>query len=247
MKIKSVVTILTLHLSITFTSSAQEYLPTSTSGQIVRHTYFTLSYSEKDEQPEWVYYELTPALIKGKQKRTDDYRPDSLVSTVSAQLEDYRVSGYDRGHLCPAGDMKLNFTSMSESFYLSNMSPQVKDFNDGIWNKLEELVRTWALLDGRIYVVTGGVLTSNKGKIGLDGVTVPKYFFKIIYDPNGQGKMIAFLLPNEKSTKPLRTYVVSVDSVESLTGIDFFSELADTIESVLESKKDVSAWFDNMH
>ena len=76
MKIKSITTILTLILFISFVSSAQELLPTSTTGYIVRHTYFTLSYSEKDEQPEWVYYELTPALIKGKQKRTDDYRPD---------------------------------------------------------------------------------------------------------------------------------------------------------------------------
>ena len=247
MKIKSITTILTLILFISFVSSAQELLPTSTTGYIVRHTYFTLSYSEKDEQPEWVYYELTPALIKGKQKRTDDYRPDSLVSTISAQLEDYRGSGYDRGHLCPAGDMKLNFTSMSESFLLSNMSPQEKDFNDGIWNKLEELVRKWALTDSKIYVVTGGVLTSNKGKIGLDGVTIPKYFYKIIYDPKGQGKMIAFLIPNEKSIKRLQEYVVSVDSVESLTGIDFFPELPDSIENLLERGKDLSAWFGNIH
>ncbi len=142
MKIKSIITIiLTIILCIIFASSAQELLPTSTTGQIVRHTYYTLSYSEKNEQAEWVYYELTPALIRGKQSRTDDYRPDSSVSTISAQLEDYRGSGYDRGHLCPAGDMKLNLTSMSETFYLSNCSPQDRDFNAGIWNDLEERVR----------------------------------------------------------------------------------------------------------
>jgi endonuclease G len=242
MKIKSITLILTILLCISITSSAQEFLPTSTTGQIVKHTYYTLSYSEKDEQPEWVYYELTPALIRGKQARTDDYRPDTLVSTISAQLEDYRGSGYDRGHLCPAGDMKLNLTSMSETFYLSNMSPQKKEFNDGIWNDLENKIRQWALASDKIYVVTGGVLTSNKGKIGLDGVTIPKYFYKIIYDPKGQGKMIAFLIPNEKSTKPLQTYVVSVDSVESLTGIDFFPELPDSIESHLERKMDLTGW-----
>jgi len=130
MKIKSF-TILTLFLSLTFASSAQEFLPTSTTGQIVRHSYYTLSYSENNEQPEWVYYELTPALIRGKQSRTDDYREDSLISNISAQLEDYRGSGYDRGHLCPAGDMKLNLRAMSESFLLSNMSPQDRDFNAG--------------------------------------------------------------------------------------------------------------------
>ena len=242
MKIKSLITILILILCICSASSAQELLPTSTTGQIVHHTYYTLSYSEKDEQPEWVYYELTSDLIRGKQSRTDDYREDFMISTISAQLEDYRGSGYDRGHLCPAGDMKLNRTSMSESFYLSNMSPQEKYFNAGIWNTLEDQVRKWALTTGRIYVVTAGVLTSNRGKIGSDGVSIPKYFYKVIYDPRGQGKMIAFLLPNEKSEKPLQNYVVTVDSLESLTGIDFFPAMLDSIENQLERSKDVSSW-----
>ncbi len=242
MRIKSIVITLTLLMSISFASMAQELLPTSTTHQIVRHTYYTLSYSEPNEQTEWVYYELTTDMVRGKKKRTDDYRLDEMVSTISAQLEDDRVLGYDRGHLCPARDMKLNLTSMSETFYLSNCSPQDRDFNAGIWNDLEEQVRRWALSSGRIYVVTGGVLTSNKGKIGLDGVSIPKYFYKIIYDPKGQGKMIAFLIPNEKSTKPLQTYVGSVDSIESLTGIDFFPELQDSIESRLESIIDLSGW-----
>ena len=170
MNIKSILTVHILILFLSIALSAQELLPTSTTCQIVKHTYYTLSYCEKDEKPEWVYYELTSEMVKGRQPRTDDYRPDEKVSSVSAQLEDYRHSGYDRGHLCPAGDMKLNLTSMSESFYLSNMSPQVKEFNDGIWNTLEERVRRWALIYGRIYVVTGGVLTSNKGKIGPNRV-----------------------------------------------------------------------------
>lgn len=242
MKLKSVFTILSVHLSITFASSAQELLPTSITGQVIRHTYFTLSYSEADEQPEWVYYELTPDLIRGKQSRTDDYRPDSLISTTSAQLEDYRGSGYDRGHLCPAGDMKLNLKAMSESFLLSNMSPQDRDFNAGIWNQLEEQVRRWALSSGRLYVVTAGVLKQNKGKIGKNGVTVPKYFYKVIYDPRGQGNMIAFLLPNENSQKPLESFIVTVDSIESITGIDFFPELQDSLEKRLERSKDLYVW-----
>ena len=242
MKIKSILTFLILILCISSASSAQELLPTSTTGQIVKHTYYTLSYCEKDEQPEWVYYELTSEMVKGRQPRSDDYRPDFQISTISAQLEDYRGSGYDRGHLCPAGDMKLNLTSMSESFYLSNMSPQDKDFNAGIWNTLEDRVRKWALTSGRIYVVTGGVLTSNKGKIGSNGVSIPKYFYKVIYDPRGQGRMIAFLIPNEDSEKPLQNYIVTVDSLESLTGIDFFPELPDSNENHLESSLNLSSW-----
>jgi endonuclease G len=234
------VTSFSLFFCISAASSAQELLPTSTTGQIFRHTYYTLSYSEADEQAEWVYYQLTPELIKGKQPRTDDYRPDSTITTVSAQLEDYRGSGYDRGHLCPAGDMKLNMTAMTESFYLSNCSPQDRDFNAGIWNTLEEQVRRWAFASGRLYVVTAGVLTSNKGKIGSNGVTVPKYYYKVIYDPIGQGKMIAFLLPNENSTKPLQEFVISVDSLEILTSIDFFPGLLDSLENRLECQKNIN-------
>jgi endonuclease G len=242
MKVKAVLLFLILILCISSASLAQELLPTSTTGQIVKHTYYTLSYSEKDEQPEWVYYELTSEMVRGRQSRSDDYREDFQISTISAQLEDYRGSGYDRGHLCPAGDMKLNLTSMSESFYLSNMSPQEKNFNAGIWNTLEDWVRKWALTCGRIYIVTGGVLTSNKGKIGSNGVSIPKYFYKVIYDPRGQGRMIAFLIPNEDSDKPLQNFVVTVDSLESLTRIDFFPEFPDSIENQLESSINLSSW-----
>jgi endonuclease G, mitochondrial len=243
MKLKSSILFFTLILSISFASTAQELLPTSTTGQIYKHTNYSLSYSEADEQAEWVYYELTAEMVRGKQPRTDDYRPDSTITTVSAQLEDYRGSGYDRGHLCPAGDMKLNHVSMSESFYLSNCSPQDRDFNAGIWNDLENKVRSWAINSGSLYVVTAGILTSNKGKIGSNEVTIPKCFYKVLYDPRGQGKMIAFILANENSTKPLQEFVVTVDSLESLTGIDFFPALPDSLENRLESRTDLSGWF----
>lgn len=241
MKIKSTTLTLIVLLSFCIASTAQELLPTSTTHQIVRHSYYTLSYSEPNEQAEWVYYELTPEMVRGKQKRTDDYRPDEKVTTISAQLEDYRDSGYDRGHLCPAGDMKTNLTAMTESFFLSNMSPQKKEFNDGIWNDLENKVRSWTLAKGKLYIITAGVLTQNLGKIGRDGVTVPKYFYKVLYDPRNE-KMIAFLIPNERSSKPLSYFVVTVDSLEKLTGIDFFPELPDSLENRLESQKDLYGW-----
>src|SRR5450759_3173211 len=242
MKIKSITLVLIFILSISYASTAQDLLPKSTTGQIIKHTYYTLSYSEPNEQAEWVYYELTPAFVNGSQPRKDAFRPDPMVSSGSAQLSDYQGSGYDRGHLCPAADMKLNATSMSETFFLSNMSPQEPAFNRGIWESLEATVRSWAITEGKIYVVTGGVLTSNKGKIGASGVSIPKYFYKVIYAPKGQGKMIALVLPNEKGIKQLKEYVVSVDSVESLTGIDFFPALSDSLENALESHSDASLW-----
>ncbi|MBA4409713.1 MAG: DNA/RNA endonuclease [Odoribacter sp.] len=207
-------------------------------GEIVKHTYYTLAYSEDNEQAYWVYYVLTPELINGNQSRTDDFRADPLVSTGSASLGDYKGSGYDRGHLCPAADMKLNKTSMSESFFLSNMSPQVAEFNRGIWSTLEAQVREWALKYSKLYVVTGPIFKDNIGAIGENKVTVPGHYYKVLFD--GNDKMIGLILPNAKSSSPLESFVVSVDSIENLTGIDFFPELDDQIENQLEGSKNVS-------
>ena len=92
-------------------------------------------------------------------------------------------------------------------------------------------------------MVTAGVLTKNLDKIGSNGVTVPQFFYKVVYDPRGQGKMIAFLIPNEISNIPLQQFVVSVDYIETITGIDFFPELQDSVENLLESSKDLSGWY----
>jgi len=221
---------------------SQPLLPTSTTGQVIHHTYYSLSYSEPNKQPEWVYYQLTPSLITGSASRTDNFRPDPLVATGSAQLSDYAGSGYDRGHLCPAADIKANPTAMSETFYMSNMSPQTPSFNRGIWAKLETVVRNWAMTEDSIYVVTGGILTSFKAKIGSNGVNVPQYYYKVVYDATEPVKMIALMLPNEGSTKPLQTFVKSVDYVESVTGIDFFPALPDSIENLLEQGVNMGAW-----
>jgi endonuclease G len=215
------------------------YEPKS-AGEIVKHTYYTLSYSEDNEQASWVYYELTPELINGNQSRTDDFRADPTVSTGSATLNDYKGSGYDRGHLCPAADMALNKTSMSESFYLSNMSPQVPGFNRGIWSTLESQVRKWALNYQKLYVVTGPIFKDNKGSIGEDNVTVPGYYYKVLFD--GKDKMIGLILTNESSSKSLDQFVVTIDDIEQKTGVDFFPGLDDMLENQLESSVNKTGW-----
>jgi len=138
--------------------------------------------------------------------------------------------------------MTFNPEAMSETFYLSNMSPQVPAFNRDIWKSLESLVREWAEEDDSIYVVTGGILSESKGEIGIDRVTVPSKFYKVIYDLTGEKKMIAFILPNEKGMKQLSEYVVTVDSVQKVTGIDFFPCLPDTLKNRLEETSDISKW-----
>ena len=230
-------------------SFAQEVLlpAVQDSDLIVHHQNYTLSYSEAHEQAEWVAYELTKEEILGQYDRADNFRSDTSVSTGSASLNDYRGSGYDRGHLAPAADMKFSADAMSESFYLSNMSPQDPSFNRGIWKKLEAMVRQWAYDNDSIYIVTGPVLNKDSYKtIGSNHVSIPEYYYKIILDfTEPEIKAIGFLLPNEKGVSPVASYAVSVDNVEEITGIDFFSALPDEQEDSLESTFDPSLW--NFH
>lgn len=220
-----------------------KYLPTSTTNQLVMHSNFTLSYFEKYEQAEWVFYEA-----KAFNTRKSDYkRPffiqDPLVKSGSADWKNYKNSGYDKGHLCPAGDMKFSKQAFDDTFYTSNISPQKKDFNAGVWNRLEQKIRYWADKYDGIYVVTGGVLSDGLKTIGNEKVAVPNYFYKVLLDvDNGHYRMIGFLVPHENSQKPLYEFVVPVDEIERLTGIDFFPVLPDAIENKLEKSSDYKAW-----
>ncbi len=227
-------------LLFSFHAFSQSYLPES-EGEIIKHTYYTLSYSEENEQAFWVYYELTPELVNGSISRTDNFRPDPKVSTGSAELDDYKGSGYHRGHLCPAGSMDLNKTSMSESFFLSNMSPQAPGLNTGLWKKLESLVRVWTNEYDKIVVISGPVFKDNLGITGINDVTVPGYYYKIIYCP-GNAQMIAFLMPNKKLSEPIKSYIHSVDEIEVLTNIDFFHGMDDIIEDKLEANSNSEQW-----
>ncbi len=220
-------------------------LPTTYSDdEIINHSYYTLSYNEHHEQANWVAYKLLKSMIElGTYDRTDNFRPDYKIKNNSAQLEDYKGSGYDRGHLCPAGDMKLSYTAMSESFYMSNMSPQIPGFNRGIWKKLEGLVRNWAMDNGEIYIVTGPILTGNYPAIGSNQVSIPDYYYKVVLDyKEPEFKGIGFILPNEKSSSSLQSFILSIDEVESRTGIDFYHSLPDSIEEQIESNVNVADW-----
>jgi len=233
--------ILIFFIVLTSSLLAQSYYPKS-KGEIVKHKYYTLSYNENHEQANWVYYHITPQFINGKVKRRNKFKSDAKVKTKSATLSDYKASGYDRGHLCPAAAMKLNATSMQESFYMSNMSPQKPQFNRGVWKKLEAQVRKWTIIEKDLYVVSGPVFKDNMGTIGKNKVTIPGYYYKVIFDASKPCKMIAFILPNTGSKEGLSRFVVSVDRVEKETGIDFFSQLPDNIENSLENKSSIRQW-----
>ena len=220
--------------------SHTNYLPNS-SGELIHHNYYSLSYSETNEQAEWVFYEINKDRVLGWFSRSNNFRIDKQVSTGSASLNDYKGSGYDRGHLVPASDMSFDSTAMSESFYMSNMSPQKPTFNRGVWKSLESLIRQWGEYNN-LFVVSGPVFQGCLGFIGKNNVCVPKYYYKIIYAPL-EGKMIAFLLPNEKGdSRDLMSYVCNVKSIEKITNIDFFSILDDNLEYELESNINTAIW-----
>lgn len=219
------------------------FLPSSTTDQVVHHNGYSLSYSEKHEQAEWVAYELKKSHLSNINHKRPYFEVDNSVKTGAAHWRNYKKSGYDKGHLCPAGDRRYSKVAHDETFLTSNISPQEHQFNAGIWNTLEQKVRYWAGKYDGVFVVTGGVLDENMESIGEEYVSVPKSFYKIILDNDaGNIKMIAFLMPHENSASPLYTFVVSVDSLEVLTGIDFFPKLDDDVETRLEASSGYKNW-----
>jgi endonuclease G len=210
---------------------------------IIKHTGFSLLYNETHEQATWVAYELTKEETNKTFDRTDKFIVDPKVKTGTANDKDYVGSGYDRGHLAPAADMGWSATAMAQSFYYSNMSPQSPSFNRGIWKKLEELVRYWAIENNSVYVVTGPVLTSNLKTIGPNNVSVPNYYYKVILDfnePNIKG--IGFIMPNTSLSGPLEKFAVTIDSVEKFTGLDFFPSLPNYQEEAIEKNICLGCW-----
>jgi endonuclease G len=216
-------------------------LPSNHKGYTISHTYYTISYSDADKQAEWAAYYLTPASINGTEKRATKFMPDPLLK-APVKPNNFTKTGYDRGHLCPAADMKLNDISMKESFYMYNISQQAPSFNRGIWSKLEDKVRDWAMQKNGVYVVTGPLLNKNCGIIA-GAITVPCSFYKIVFKQTGHGaEAIAFILSNAGSTSPLKQFVVTIDYLETLTGIDFFASLLDAEEAKFESVVLTNNW-----
>ena len=221
-----------------------DFYPTSTTGQIVHHKYYALSYDEDYENAEWVAYSLSPKQLSKAQIKRPHFIRDPLVKTRSAYYKNYYPNGYEKGHLCPAADRRFSYEAFDETFYTSNVSPMDHYFNGGIWNNLEKQVRYWTKRYGKLYIVTGGILTKGLERIGREEVAVPDEFYKIVLDYRNpkHPRMIGFIIPHKKSDADLRSFVVPVDSIEKRTGIDFFPALPDKIENKLESEKHPNEW-----
>jgi endonuclease G len=191
-----------------------------------------------------VAYELTKEEAEGVTPRGNNFIHDPEVGYgMSATTEDYKNSGWDRGHMAPAADMKWSEQAMKESFYFSNICPQNKNLNSGIWKDLEEQVRGLAIEKGHIYVVSGSIILNQPKTIGFNKIAVPDAFFKVLLqNENGNWSAIAFMFANENGRNPLFTYAMSVEDMQTITDIDFFPALPDSIEEKIESQVDFTKW-----
>lgn len=211
--------------------------------QIIHHTGYIVSYNKDLKLPNWVSYELTREETKGKEKRSNRFITDPLVKGLIATNADYARSGYDKGHMAPAADMKWSPQAMEASFYFSNICPQHPQLNRRGWKKLEEKIRDWAIADSAIIIICGPIITKQPKTIGKNKVAVPQQFFKVVLSPFAKPmRAIGFLFNNRQAVEPLSTYAVTIDSIEHLTNMDFFAPLPDEIENKIEAEANYFQW-----
>ncbi len=207
-------------------------------------TGYLSQYDPESRLPIWVAWHLTDDHITGPYKREGvKFHEDEDVPTPRATDADYRSSGYDRGHMCPSGDNKWSQAAQEESFLFTNICPQIHNLNAGDWNELENKCRVWAETYGDVYIVCGPVFLNRKHKtIGQNKVVVPEAFFKVVLRTGDEPKAIGFIYRNEKRNSPMSSYVNTIDDVERITGLDFFSALPDKVESAVEADANLLDW-----
>lgn len=216
------------------------------SEQQINHIGFTVSYNSEWLIPNWVAWELTREETQGSVGRGSQFEPDPSVRGRSATTYDYSRSGYDRGHMAPAGDMKWNAQAMAESFYLTNICPQDHDINAGAWEKLENRCRGWAKFHGKVWICCGPIVKKEHKTIGESKVTVPSGFFKVVcIERKGFYNAVGFIFPNGPYAGSFWDFACSVDEVEEIVGHDFFPSLPDNIENAMEHSWNPNFWKNN--
>lgn len=205
---------------------------------VLKRIGYTVSYNNTYKTPNWVAWELTREETQGKEDRKDKFVPDPDLPEPRVEHADYTRSGYDRGHMAPAADMKWSEETMAQSFYMSNICPQNQKLNRDDWGDLEETCREWAKKYGRVYIVCGPIYDKkNPKRIGKHQVAVPDRFFKVVLIENRKNPMaMGFLFDNAAHHQALEKYMVTVDSVEAVTKLDFFSKLSDRVENRIEAE-----------
>lgn len=211
----------------------------------IKHTFYEIGFNTKYKLPAWTFYSLTKKHLElANLERSGSFVKDPLLNVEQAKSTDYTASGYDKGHLVPCEDMSFDENAMHETFYYTNCAPQTTELNRGEWKMLEELSRNWGKEYGEVIVISGPVFGKNMKNIGASKIPVPNLFYKIIIRHETQTyKAISFILPNVTTPiNGLQNYVCSVDSVEKLTGLDFFTDLPDNLEEQFESVSNTKDW-----
>jgi endonuclease G len=226
--------------------------------ELICHTAFCLVYDEEHEMARWTAHIISKDIAGGGINRTNDFRTDSLIITGSSEETDYFITtekddgslkydgfGYDRGHLAPSADFRWSAIALSESYFYSNMTPQLPDFNRELWADIESFMREYVYNNpGKdLYIVTAPVLHDSLPKLkrSKNNVSIPEYHYKIAVDLEAK-KGIAFIVAQNNLDYPIESYVVSIDSIEKITGINYYPNLSEEDEKAIESKSEISLW-----
>ena len=206
-------------------------IPRGVSNQVINYKAMRVNFNPALRIPNCVSYELTATMVDmsdapGHETRSNfKYNKDTRVESCPDHWE-YRGSGYSRGHMAPAMDMRWDKTTMAQCFFMTNMCPQDTKLNNDDWRVLEEKVHRWAKRDKRLMVYTGPIIGKNPTMIGKDkqSIAVPEAFFKVVYAP-AQGRSIAFIYENRHCPGNISKYAVTVAEVERRTGLTFSSTI----------------------
>lgn len=242
-------------------------MPNNTQSQMLYRLAYCTSYNNETKCPNWVAWRLTSGHTDGPFPRrgVPYYSNDGSVEGIGYVTQETCRNGYfvdleakeprqqlsdwtrdynmSHGHMCPAGDNKWDKAAMNQSFLLTNMCPQDEKLNGGGWKKLEEKCRTWANLYGGIYIVAGPIFNEPITRtLGEGEIAIPDAFFKVVLCLEGTPKAIGFFYKNDSSSQSIKDCVCSVDNIEELTGLDFFTSLPDDIEDVVESDANLAKW-----
>ena len=250
-KLLGLIYLFLLNVGVCYAQTNSLEIPLSPKGKkelILKRKNYTLSFNKETNLPNWVAWNLDKKkLVERVSRKGYGFKPDPDINPSQAVVtQDYAHSGYDRGHMCPAGDSRWSGEAMKESFYMTNICPQHPNLNGGDWHELEQACRRWAE-KGKLYIVCGPILYKKalNPPIGKEHqIRVPDAFFKVILTgvEKGKPRAIGFIYKNSAGNRPLDSYVNSIDQVERITGLDFFSALPDDIEKEVEKKFDLSHW-----
>lgn len=218
-------------------------IPSELPSQLKKYEGFRVSFNSDNGTPNYVSWELLASELNDVVSRSNVFWQDPEIEGCPTS-DDYKRSGYDRGHICPAADQKWSQQAMNDCFVMTNMVPQAHVLNAGAWQTLEKRERAWAQRDSAIVIVAGPIYTeSDNQRIGNNKVRVPGAFFKVMIAPyidNPRG--IGFVYPNMSAPGNMEHYVTSIDKVEKLTGFDFFHNLPDEVEEKIEATASFKEW-----